>query len=204
MSIDLADLELLEAVTRYDLEYDNPALERFRDSIRNWGDDWIDVERTQLPAADYLSTAGERAHPSARGLLATFLRHRQRLRWEQSYKKSDGVVPDEMLANYGFCEILGKQGPFVSERIRAGIGIYPPRIEYPIHRHKPEEIYIVLAGNADFMVGAAEGLRKDPGDVIYMKSNTPHGFRTGDEAQVVYYLWQGGDLREISSFSPSK
>lgn len=200
MSVDLADLELLGAVTRYGLENDHPALERFRDSIRNWGDDWIDVERTQLPVSNCLDAARERAHPSAREMLDTFIRHRQRLRWEQSYKKEDGLVPDAMLSSYGFCEILGKQGPFVSARIRAGIGVYGPGIEYPIHRHHPEEIYIVLAGTADFMIGAAEGLRKTPGDVVYMKSNTPHGFRTGDEAFVVYYLWQGGDLRQISSF----
>lgn len=200
MSIDLGDLELLEAVQKYALDHEDPAIDRFRDSIRNWGDDWIDVERTQLPAADTLEAALEAAHPSARNLLAAFLRHRQRLRWEQSYKKSDGVVSDAMLACYGFCEILGKKGPFVSERIRAGIGIYGPGIEYPMHRHHPEEIYIVLAGKADFLIGAAEGLRKVPGDVVFMKSNTAHGFRTGDEALVVYYLWQGGDLREISSF----
>ena len=200
MSVDLADLELLEAIRKFGLDNDNPDIDRFRDSIRNWGDDWIDVERTHLPAADSLQAALQRAHPSARDLLETFLRHRHRLRWEQTYKKSDGVVPDAMLASYGFCEILGKQGPFVSERIRAGVGIYGPGIEYPKHSHRPEEIYIVLAGTADFMIGAAEGLRKVPGDVVYMKSNTPHGFCTGDEALVVYYLWQGGDLREISSF----
>ena len=202
MSIDLADLELLEAIQRYGLENQDPAIDRFRNSIRNWGDDWVDVERTQLPAANALEAALEQAHPSAQGLLVTFLQHRQRLRWEQSYKKSDGVVSDAMLASYGFCEILGKQGPFVSERIRAGIGIYGPGIEYPMHRHHPEEIYIVLAGTADFMIGAAAGLRKSPGDVVFMKSNTPHGFRTGDETLVVYYLWQGGDLREISNFDP--
>ena len=200
MSVDLADLELLAAVTRYALAHDNPAFERFRDSIRNWGDAWIDVERTQLPVASCLDEVRERAHPSAQEMLDTFIRHRQRLRWEQSYKKEDAVVPDAMLSSYGFCEILGKQGPFVSTRIRAGIGIYGPAIEYPIHRHHPEEIYVVLAGTADFMIGAAEDLRKKPGEVIYVKSNTPHGFRTGNEALVVYYLWQGGDLREISSF----
>ena len=58
----------------------------------------------------------------------------------------------------------------------------------------------MLAGAADFMIGRAEGIRKTAGDVLFMKSNTPHGFRTLDEAFLVYYLWQGGDLREISSF----
>lgn len=203
MSVDLADLQLLEAIQKYALEHEDPLIDRFRDSIRDWGDDWIDVERRQLAAADLLDDVLERAHPSARQILDTFIRHRRRLRWEQSYQKSDGFVPEEMLASYGFCEILGKRGPFVSERIRAGIGIYPPAIEYPIHRHQAEEIYILLAGTADYMIGEAEGLRRVPGDVVFIESNTPHGFRTGDQAFAVYYLWQGGDLREISSFDKS-
>lgn len=200
MTVQLEDLELLDAVRRFALEHKSPVVDKFKAAVRAWGDDWIDVERVQLPAADLLEDALARAAPEAQGLLETLVRHRSRLRWEQSYKKEDGVVPDAMLANYGFAEILGLQGPFVSECIRAGIGIYGPNIEYPLHRHHPEEIYILLAGTADFMLGQAEGFRKTAGDVVFMKSNTPHGFRTGDEALVIYYLWQGGDLREISSF----
>ncbi len=200
MTIQLEDLELLEAVRCFGLEQQDPLVEKFKPSLRDWGDDWIDVERTRLPAADFLDDALARAVPQTKSLLETFVRHRSRLRWEQSYSKEDGVVPDTMLAAYGFAEILGKQGPFVSASIRAGVGIYGPNIEYPIHRHHPEEIYIVLVGAADFMIGSAEGIRKTAGDVVFMKSNTPHGFRTRDEAFVVYYLWQGGDLRETSSF----
>lgn len=200
MTVQLEDLELLEAVRRFGLEQQDPLVEKFKPSLRDWGDDWIDVERTRLPAANFLDDALARAVPQTKSLLETFVRHRYRLRWEQSYTKEDGVVPEAMLAAYGFAEILGKQGPFVSESIRAGVGIYGPNIEYPIHRHHPEEVYIVLAGTADFMIGKAEGIRKTAGDVVFMESNTPHGFRTLDEAFLVYYLWQGGDLREISSF----
>lgn len=200
MTVQMEDLELLEAVRRFGLAQQDPVVEKFKPSLRDWGDAWIDVERTGLPAADFLDDALARAVPQTRSLLETFVRHRSRLRWEQSYSKEDGVVPDAMLEAYGFAEILGKQGPFVSESIRAGVGIYGPNIEYPIHHHHPEEIYIVLAGAADFMIGRAEGIRKTAGDVLFMKSNTPHGFRTLDEAFLVYYLWQGGDLREISSF----
>ena len=200
MSIDLEDLELLDAVRNFALEHEDPLVEKFKPSIRDWGDQWIDVERVRLPVSQFLDDAIARTIPQTRSLLETFARHHGRLCWEQSYKKEDGVVSDAMLAAYGFVEILGKQGPFVSESIRAGIGIYGPDIEYPIHRHHAEEIYIVLAGTADFMIGQAQGIRQSAGDVVFMKSNTPHGFRTGGEAFVVYYLWQGGDLREISSF----
>ena len=200
MSVQLQDLELLDAIRNFALEHEHPAIENFKPSIRDWGEDWVDVGQSYLPAADFLDDAIASATARSRELLRVFTRHRSRLRWEQSYKKADGVVPDAMLAAYGFAEIIGKQGPFISDRIRAGIGIYGPNIEYPVHRHRPEEIYVLLAGAAEYTFGNADSIRKTAGDVVFMKSNTPHGFRTAEQALVVYYLWQGGDLREISSF----
>jgi len=200
MSIDLEDLELLDAVRNFALEQEDPMVEKFKASIRDWGDQWIDVERVQLPVAGFLDDALPRAIPQTRGLLEIFGRHRGRLRWEQSYKKEDGVVSAAMLAAYGFAEIIGKQGPFVSDRIRAGIGIYGLNIDYPRHQHQAEEVYIVLAGSAEFKVGDSAEVTSRAGDVIFVASNTPHGFRTCDQGLVIYYLWQAGDLRQISDF----
>jgi len=58
----------------------------------------------------------------------------------------------------------------------------------------------VLAGSADFKIGEAEKARYETGDVVSVESNTWHGFRTTDQTLVVYYLWQAGDLRQISNF----
>ena len=200
MSVQIEDLELLDSVREFALAHPHPAVQRFRESMRDWGDEWIAVEQTYLPAADFLGAAIPTANRQTRALLETFDRHRNRLRWEQSYRKQDGLVPDAMLEGYAFAEIIGKQGPFVSDRIRAGIGIYGPDIAYPKHQHQAEEIYIVLAGGAEFKIGEADEARYETGDVVSVESNTWHGFRTCDQTLVIYYLWQAGDLRQISSF----
>lgn len=200
MSVQIEDLELLDSVREFALAHPHPAVQRFRESMRDWGDDWVAVEHTHLPAANFLGGTIPTGNQQTRALLETFERHRNHLRWEQSYRKEDGVVPDAMLEGYAFAEIIGKQGPFVSDRIRAGIGIYGPGIEYPRHQHQAEEIYIVLAGGADFKIGAAEEARYETGDVVSVESNTWHGFRTCDQILVIYYLWQAGDLRQISNF----
>lgn len=200
MSVQIDDLELLDAVCDFALMQTDPAVEKFKPAIAEWGNDWIDVGQAHLPAANLLDDAIANGNPQTRDLLETFARHKDRLYWEQSYKKEDDVVSDAMLAAYGFAEIIGKQGPFVSERIRAGIGIYGPDIVYPRHQHQAEEIYIILAGSAKFKIGAAEEAKRSTGDVVYVESNTPHGFRTNDQSLVIYYLWQAGDLRQISSF----
>jgi len=200
MSVQIKDLELLDVVREFTLAHPHPAVQRFSDSMRDWGDDWIAVEPAHLPAANLLAGAIASTDQHTCPLVETFERHKNHLCWEQSYRKEDDVVPDAMLEGYAFAEIIGKQGPFVSDRIRAGIGIWGPRIVYPRHQHQAEEIYIVLAGAAEFKIGEAKETRYQIGDVVSVESNTWHGFRTTDQILVVYYLWQAGDLRQTSSF----
>jgi len=200
LSVRLSDLELLEAVRDFALGHPHPDLARFRDAMTHWGDDWRAVGAQYLPAADLLTVALADAPAETRDLLALFERHRHDLHWEQSYRREDGLVPDEMLDGYGFAEIIGQRGPFVSERIRAGIGVWGPGIVYPRHRHRAEEVYIPLAGTAEFVVGEAAETTRTVGDVVHVESGQPHGFRTIDRILVVYYLWQAGDLRQASTF----
>lgn len=200
MSVTLAELELLEAVRDFALRHPHPDIARFAAAIRDWGDDWIAVDTCYLPAADLLGAAVNEAPPATRDLLILFERHRHSLRWEQSYRREDGLVPEAMLDGYAFAEIIGKRGPFVSERIRAGIGIWGPGIDYPRHRHGAEEIYALLAGSAEFRLGDSAPRTRRADEVVYVAAEIPHGFRTTDESLVVYYLWQAGDLRQTSIF----
>ena len=198
MSVRLQDLELLDAVRDYTLSHPHPAIAGFRPAMRDWGDDWIDVPPVLLPATDRLDEAAARSdcHP----LVRQFADRRRQLRWEQSYTREQGLVPEAMLDGYCFAEIIGKRGPFVSERIRAGIGLWGPAIDYPRHHHDAEEVYVVLAGSAEFRLGDAEPERRRSGAVVHVTPNLPHGFATRDELLVVFYLWQAGDLRQTSSF----
>lgn len=200
MSVQIDDLELLDAVCEFALDHSHPEIERFKASIRAWGETWRAVTPAYLAAADLLGPASATADPRSQVLVAAFERHKNRLRWEQSYTKEEGLVPDAMLAGYGFAEIIGQRGPFVSDCIRAGICIWGPDIVYPAHRHEAEEIYVVLAGVAEFKLGSGVETRQSVDDVVFVESNMPHGFRTTDQSLVVYYLWQAGDLRQQSRF----
>lgn len=191
---------LRDAVVDFGLTHPHPAVARFHAALNDREEHYEAVAPQRLPAVGHLATAVLGAEPRGRELLARFAENADLLHWEQSYRKQDGVVDAAMLADYGFAEIIGQRGPFVSRRIRAGIGIYGPRIDYPKHRHHPEEIYSLLAGSADFLFDGEYGNPRRAGDLVHMPPNTWHGFRTGSEALVIYYLWQGGDLREISTF----
>jgi len=195
------DHGLLSALSAYVDGHAAAEVARFHRAFDGADAQWSAVGRSHLPASDILAAAEPLCAPETAAIVALFCEARDTLRWEQSYKKSDGVVGDDMLAGYGFAEIVGKWGPFVSDGIRAGIGVWGPGIDYPIHRHEPEEAYVIAAGSAVFAVGEAAPAVCKAGDAVFVPSLTPHGFRTTGEPLVVLYYWCGGNLRETSTFA---
>ncbi|MFT5219289.1 MAG: mannose-6-phosphate isomerase-like protein (cupin superfamily) [Planctomycetota bacterium] len=197
----LVDQRLLKAVQQFGLDFDHPDLQAFKASLANWGSEWQARGQQYLAAADMLDNAVNLSAPATRQLLELFAAQKHQLRWEQSYKKSDAVVSDAMLNGYAFAEVVGLRGPFISDRIRCGIGVWGPHLLYPKHQHQAEEIYLVLGGSAEFDI---EGniTMATAGSLLKVESLAEHGFQTFAEPLVVYYLWQSGNLREISRFIP--
>jgi mannose-6-phosphate isomerase-like protein (cupin superfamily) len=194
------DRVLLTAILRFVDERRGSSVDGFRHAVTEWGHDWCGVAPTHLPAADLLEQMLDQTNTATHDLLSLFSRHRMSLHWEQAYSRTDNTVGDHMLANYGYAEVVGKQGPFLSTRIRAGVAVYGPGINYPLHQHEAEEIYVVLAGGAAFRLGDNEAVSLAPGSVIHHPSMMPHGLHTGTNTLVIFYLWQGGSLREKPTF----
>ncbi|MBT8436908.1 MAG: hypothetical protein KJP11_06020, partial [Gammaproteobacteria bacterium] len=92
MSVQINDLELLDAVRGFALVHPHPDVQKFSDSMQNWGNDWISIEPNYLPAADFLAEAIANTGQQTRSLVESFEQHKRRLHWEQSYKKADDVV----------------------------------------------------------------------------------------------------------------
>ena len=195
-----AEKVALQAAITFVCTHGHADMQRFSANVVNWGDSYRRVCPTRLPAADNVRAAVA-DNADLDNLLQAFVALGDLARWEQSYKASDGVVGDDMLSTYGFVELVGKLGPFVSHRIRLGVGTWGVNVTYPPHQHSAEEIYVVLAGNARFHLHGEEPAQKAAGDLIYVEPSRIHGLSTGDEPVVVFYLWQSGDLRETSKFA---
>ena len=191
---------LLNALVSFVTTHSNPDVQLFRQSMLNLGSKWNAVEPAQSPTIDIFKKALNLANRNTREFMELFVGHCSTLRWEQSYTQEDRAVGNDMLSNYGFAEIIGKQGPFVSTRVRAGIAFYGPHLFYPPHRHQAEEIYAVLAGNATCQIEGNEPAIRAPGDILYHAPQERHSLRTGENPLVIAYFWQGGDMREKPSF----
>ena len=176
------------------------ALDPFREDMASWGHQWVAVPPVHLTVADFLGPSLAGTNEDTHGLLSAFERETAGLKWEQTYTKAEDAISEEMVNGYGFVEIIGKWGPFVSTRVRSGIGVFGPNVNYPMHYHGAEEAYCLLSGSADFRFDEGTVEPKQVGDAVHMRSMRKHGFRALDKPLVIFYIWRSGDLREKSTF----
>lgn len=193
--------EILSIMEQMVVESDNSDVQRFRAGFAGVDGDWCDVGIRNLPATALFEGIDHEHNSDSEKLLSLVARYREYLLWEQTYRKEDGVVGEALLSGYAFSEITGKHGPFVNDNLRSGVGVWAPHVEYPLHWHEASEIYWVLSGAACFQIGRGQphSLKK-AGDIIFVPSATPHSFHTSEQSLVMFYLWQGGDLRQVSEF----
>ena len=130
-----ADRRLLDATLAYIAGHADAKLDAFRSDAANWGENWTGVAPAHLRASDLLADALvlARFDTAERALMSLYVEERASRYWEQSYSAADTAVSADMLAGYGYTEIVGKRGPFLSERIRAGVGIFAAGVDYPAH-----------------------------------------------------------------------
>ena len=88
-------------------------------------------------------------------------------------------------------ELLGPEGLIRSERVRLGLYGMMPHAEYGIRTHPAEEIYIMLAGEVDWIRGDAPYASHKPGERSHHPSMMPHASRTRDTAFMSVYAWHG-------------
>jgi len=114
------------------------------------------------------------------------------LDWRQTYASADFGA--RFLQNYGWSELVGQRGAFMSDAIACGVLMLGPETEYPAHSHEAEELYLPLAGHA-FWRSAKSGWRlRPPGTRIHHPAWTTHAMRTTDEPLLAAYVWRAGDL----------
>ncbi|MDH3230350.1 MAG: dimethylsulfonioproprionate lyase family protein [Alphaproteobacteria bacterium] len=149
-----------------------------------------------LPVLGWLPQARACATPETQALVDAVADMAGALPWGQNYSAADFGAAFQ--ARYGFMELIGPRGPFAAADIACGLLLFAPETEYPQHRHEAEEIYVVLAGAAEWRAGAADYAVAPPGAVLHRPSWIPHATRIGAEPMLALYLWRGGDLMQKS------
>jgi len=151
-----------------------------------------DVDPAHLPVTATLAERMPAPGPATAALTRAIVAAAPHVRWDQSYTEAE--VGAEYLANYGWFNVVSPSGPFVSPRIRVSVGFWGRGLNYPQHRHEPEEIYGGLAGEARFETAGRAAREAGPGDLVHHPPGIVHGFEMRESALLVIAFWKGADL----------
>lgn len=145
-----------------------------------------------LPVTAHLPRAFDLA---ARGSMAGMSRALERaagdLSWEYGYQR----VPPHLRRTYGYCEVLGPQGPVLCAALTLGFVLFAPRTTYPQHSHTDiEESYISVAG----AWSENETVVLAPGSLILNTPGHEHRITTGNQDPcLLAYAWIGPSDRLV-------
>ena len=127
-------------------------------------------------------------------LVAALNRAAALLAWRQTYTRAQ--VGAAFLDNYGWTELIGLRGPVPGTTFACGFLLLGPRTHYPKHSHEAEELYIPLAGTAEWLQGDGRWRRHAPLTLIQHHSHEPHAMRTAAEPLLALYLWRSANLEQ--------
>ncbi|QGX98817.1 cupin domain-containing protein [Roseovarius faecimaris] len=109
--------------------------------------------------------------------------------WRETYRHTSiGAV---LHAHFGTYEFLGHDAPFGTDTMRGFMVYQRPGYHYPMHHHPAEELYLVLAGEAEFHVEGEGSRVLRPGESQFHLTNQPHALTTHDQPVLAYVLWRG-------------
>ena len=112
--------------------------------------------------------------------------------WRETYKGAP--ISQAFLDRFACYEILGVDAPFATTEMRSFVVYQPPGLYYPWHHHPAEELYVVIAGEAEFSIEGEDPRTLRSGDTIFHRSNVPHALTTHEHPVMACVLWRG-DLK---------
>ena len=146
------------------------------------------IEPQQLPILNLLPEAIQTASsgpPYVKELVLSLMPILPQLRW---YKRL-GSYPANFLQGHANAFIIGQEGLEKRGDVTVGITLVAPNIQYPDHRHPPQEIYIVLS-DGGWRQGNGNWSSPGLGGLVYNPGNITHSMRASSNPLLaVWCLW---------------
>jgi len=114
--------------------------------------------------------------------------------WRQPYSIED--FGSQFFSKSAWFPIADINGPIVYSSGLMEIMLLDAGLKYPNHKHSPEELYVVLAGNVLWEVENKIIGWKQAGDVIHHAPNQIHSITGGDQPVLILNLWRGGSFEK--------
>ena len=148
------------------------------------------IEPYHIPAADLMAadTGLETVNRYA-GFRDALIAGGPFAHWRETYRNT--AIGNEFLDRFGCYEVIGRDAPYSSSEMRSFVIYAPAGLHYPWHHHPAEEIYLALAGAAEFLLAGAAPRVLRPGEIAFHPSGRPHAMTTHDHPVLACVLWRG-------------
>ena len=103
----------------------------------------------------------------------------------------DGRISETVARRMQTVEIIGADGMIYDDTCRVGLFSQTANTDYIIRTHAAEELFVQIAGEAEWMKGDEPYLNRHAGDRMHHASYQPHASRTKQSAMIAAWVWAG-------------
>lgn len=147
------------------------------------------VEPYFIPAARLMEEDGDLFSPDHTALRDAVIAASPVAQWRETYSGTRiAELFRERFACYCF---IGNGGPYTAPDMGAYFVYMPAGLYYPFHHHPAEELYFIIAGEAEFMLEGSAPKTLGPGEHVFHPSMRPHATQTHDHPFLALVLWRG-------------
>ena len=108
--------------------------------------------------------------------------------WDNGY--SEDQVTKEFLDKYGFFELIGPTGHFLTSEMALWVNYLDKNSYYPWHNHEAEELYFIVSGEAKFESESEKPKILRTTDTRFHKSYEAHRITTTDKKILSFVIWK--------------
>jgi hypothetical protein len=149
-----------------------------------------DVQAFHIPAANYLAQEKGLVTRQFAPLRDAFIAVKEQALWRETYKETN--IGQDFMDRFGCYCLIGQGGPFRSAKMCAWMVYMPPQLHYPWHHHPAEEMYLTVAGEAEFMRAGLPNKVLRAAETSEHTSNQPHAMQTHAHPVMAYVIWRNG------------
>ena len=151
---------------------------------------WQGIPAHHIPAADLMCADDAlTSPPHLAPLRDAFIAAAPQAAWRETYKGT--AISAGFMDRFACYQLIGAGGFFACPDVSSYVVYMPAGLHYPAHHHPAEELYFILAGEAEFAMDGQPGKRLGPGDSVFHPSNVPHSTTTHEAPFMAYVLWRG-------------
>ncbi len=158
------------------------------DALRRHAESSCPAEKTSLATGEEIFSLLQ--SPKALPCAVEITPYMDHLSWHYSGYEDGGISADVAL-RMQTVELIGADGMIDDPTCRVGLFAQTANTDYIIRTHSAEELFVQIAGEAEWYKQGTPYTMRHPGDRMHHASYQPHASRTINSGLLAVWVWAG-------------